>query len=505
MAHITLIRPPGVSSRHAYTVQVVPPLGLAYIAAAVRAAGHDVSVIDALGDAPTRCVPSVHPKLVNWGLTAAEIVARVPAQTRAIGLSVMFSQQWPDCEALVRELGARFPGVPIAIGGEHATATWKYILETSPAVTACVLGEGEETIVDLARWCDGRRALQMIPGIACRVDGVPQKTAPRARVVAVNDIAPPAWDLFPVESYLSRGFGHGVDRGRAMPILATRGCPYQCTFCSSPAMWGTRYVMRDVARVADEIEDLQRRYRVENIDFEDLTAIIRREWILAFCAELERRSIRITWQLPSGTRSEALDREVLEALWKTGCRNVTYAPESGSPKTLGAIKKKLKPQRVLHSMREAHAVGIRVKANLMIGFPDERPHELFETLWFGAQASWNGADDVPLFPFSPYPGTELYDVLRAEARIPPLSNDYFASLGYMDLRDVATVSRHFSTRQIQLTRTVGMAVLYAIGYLRHPRRIVGTARNIARRRGETVLEQSLVAALRRASADRSHP
>ena len=115
-----------------------------------------------------------------------------------------------------------------------------------------------------------------------------------------------------------------------------------------------------------------RRYRVENIDFYDLTAIIERDWILEFCRLLDARGLRITWQLPSGTRSEALDEPVLRAMYRSGCRNVSYAPESGSPRTLEAIKKKVKLERLEASMRAAVRVGLNVKANILIGFPDEQ-------------------------------------------------------------------------------------------------------------------------------------
>jgi radical SAM superfamily enzyme YgiQ (UPF0313 family) len=98
-------------------------------------------------------------------------------------------------------------------------------------------------------------------------------------------------------------------------------------------MWTTRYFERNPADVVDEIADYVERYAMANVDFEDLTVFINRDWILAFCAELERRSLRITFQLPSGTRSEALDAEVLAALVRNGCSNLTYAPESGATRT----------------------------------------------------------------------------------------------------------------------------------------------------------------------------
>jgi len=314
MARITLIRPPAVSSLHAYSVGIVPPLGPAYVAAALDAAGHRVRVIDALGEAPLARHASAHPLLVAHGLTIPEIVARIPADAQGIGVSVMFSQQWPHVAAIIRAVHAAFPLVPIFAGGEHATATWQYILENCPEVTLCVLGEGEDTAVDVAAWIAGRGTLADIPGIAYRRDGRPHRNAARRRGRDIDQISRPAWHLFPLENYLSNGYGHGVNRGRSMPMLATRGCPYQCTFCSSPEMWTTRYYVRSVASVVDEIGDYVDRYGIANIDFEDLTMFIDQEWILAFCAELERRGLRITYQLPSGTRSEALDAKVLAAL-----------------------------------------------------------------------------------------------------------------------------------------------------------------------------------------------
>src|SRR5262249_16451764 len=151
---------------------------------------------------------------------------------QGIGVSVMFSQQWPHVAAILRAVRAAFPRVPIFVGGEHVTATWQYILEICPEVTLCVLGEGEETAVDIGAWIAGQGSLADIPGVAFRRDGLPHSNGPRHRIHDVDQIPRPAWHLFPLENYLSKGFGHGVNIGRSMPMLATRGCPYQCTFCS---------------------------------------------------------------------------------------------------------------------------------------------------------------------------------------------------------------------------------------------------------------------------------
>jgi len=504
-ARITLIRPSAISSLHAYSAAIVPPLGLAYVAAALEAAGHEVCVIDALGEAPLARHPSAHPRLVAHGLTIEDIVARIPANVQGIGVSVMFSQQWPHVAAILRAVRAAFPTVPIFVGGEHASATWQYLLAACPEVTLCALGEGEDTAVDIAAWIAGDGDLADIPGIAFRRDGSPHQTARRTRLREIDGVPRPAWHLFPLENYLANGFGHGVNRGRSIPMLATRGCPYQCTFCSSPDMWTTRYYARTPALLVDEIVDYVDRYRIANVDFEDLTAFIKRDWILAFCAELERRGVRITYQLPSGTRSEALDAEVLEALARTGCRNLTYAPESGSPATLHDIKKKVRPERALESMRLAKRLGVNIKANLMIGFPDETRRELAKTIALGLRAAWIGVDDIPLFPFSPYPGTALYESLRRAGTIPAPDDEYFAGLGYMDVTMNATVCRHIGTFELNLYRILGMSAFYAIGYARRPARVLRTIRNVIAERSETVLEQRLVEYRRRWAKRRPSP
>src|SRR6476620_3967712 len=124
-----------------------------------------------------------------------------------------------------------------------------------------------------------------------------------------------------------------------MPMIATRGCPYQCTFCSNPEMWTTRWYAREPGKVLDEIQLYMDKYAATNFDFYDLTAIVKRSWIIQFTNEILTRKMKFTWQLPSGTRSEAIDDEVSRLLYASVCWNMSSAPESGSPEVLKRIKK----------------------------------------------------------------------------------------------------------------------------------------------------------------------
>jgi anaerobic magnesium-protoporphyrin IX monomethyl ester cyclase len=503
MAIVALIRPPSVVARFALTLNRTPPLSVAYLAGSLAAAGHEVQVIDAIGEALEAIHPGYRPDVMINGLTVRETVERIRPDVDLVGVSCPFSHEWPLVRQLIASLAARLPGVPVVCGGEHASAVPELCLDDAPALQACALGEGEETIVDLAEAYAGHKPLAGVAGIVFRSAEGYVRTAARARIHDVDRIPAPRWDLTPIDRYLDGGFSFGVDRGRTMPLLATRGCPYRCTFCSSPQMWTTRYSTRTPALVVDEIEDLVRRYHAESIDFYDLTAIIDREWILEFCRLLDARRLHITWQLPSGTRSEALDEPVLRAMYRCGCRNVSYAPESGSARTLAAIKKKVKLDRLVASMRTAARVGLNVKANILIGFPDERSDDLRASLRFILRMAVSGVHDVSVWTFSPYPGSALFDQLRAAGRLPRLDDDYYASLlSYSDISGAVSYADALDAKLLQRYRIAGLLLFYGASYLTHPLRPLRSLYNVATRRYESRMEMSFGNLVRRLATSR---
>ena len=281
-------------------------------------------------------------------------------------------------------------------------------------------------------------------------------------------------------------------------MLATRGCPYQCTFCSSPTMWTTRYVMRKPALVVDEIEHYMNEYGAENIDFMDLTAICRKSWVLEFCEEIKARSLSFTWQLPSGTRTEALDEECIAAMASTGCMNVTLAPESGSPRTLKEIKKRVKLPRIYDTIRHGKKHGLYVKCNLMIGFPNETRWDILRTLWVNVRFAFMGVDDVGLYLFSPYPGSELFTDLQKSGKIKELDQSYFEGLMiFMGLRNSGNICDNVGPRELSFYRFIGMSMFYGLSYLLHPSHIVRSIGNYRASRSDTVFEERLFSTFRR--------
>jgi anaerobic magnesium-protoporphyrin IX monomethyl ester cyclase len=473
MSHITLIRPPMVLLRVVHARSTCPPLGIAYLAGSMRSFNHDIEVIDAVGESIFQFTKINNGKNIAHGLDLDQIVSRIDEKTDFICLSTMFSIEWPLDYELIKKIKTKFPEKLIIIGGEHVTATADWIMKNCPEVDYCVLGEGEVKLVNLINFLSGSLKEKEFDssGIISREYKRPERQGPvdkylmGLRIKSVDDIPLPAWDLIPLNNYLDNNFGYGTDRGRNMPMLATRGCPYQCTFCSNPQMWSTRWVARDPVKVLNEMETYIKDYRIENFSFYDLTAIVKRDWIITFCNLILERKLNFTWQLPSGTRSEAFDEEVVDLMYRTGCRNLNFAPESGSPSVLKRIKKKIDPKAMLKAMKICLNRGMVVKSNIIIGFPKETHFEIWQSLIFLAKMSWIGVHDATVSKYYPYPGTEMYDNLRKEHKISDFSDSYFWSLSNLTGK---SYSEYVSTKAVDFYSITGLLIFYVISIIRRP-------------------------------------
>ena len=481
------------------------------MAGTLRDAGFDVSFIDAVGESLDTRHP-VENDCYLYGLNSEQTIERIPEDVDVIGIHAGFSFEWPYCRSLIADIRRRFPETPLIGGGEHVTAMPEASMAES-ALDIGVLGEGEETMLEVSQaLAAGNLEPALIAGIVFR-DGAGTIAVTgrrgRRRDMAAGNLEPaliagivdaisrPAWDLLPIEAYLERGFGFGVNRGRSMPVLGSRGCPYQCTFCSSPQMWTTRWIARDPDLLLDELADYQRDYNAENFDFYDLTAIVKKSWIVDFCRKIEERGMKFTWQLPSGTRSEAIDGEVAELLYRSGCRNLSYSPESGSEAVLARIKKRIKTERMIESMESCRAEGINIKCNIMLGFPGETLKEVFESYRFIARMALAGTYDLSIWAFSPYPGSELFEQLFEAGRI-KVDDAYYDSLrSYADASRTKSYSENISDATLKALRFGELCLFYGVQWLRRPLRPFRMIWNVWRGNHESRAEMGLANLLRR--------
>lgn len=276
------------------------------------------------------------------------------------------------------------------------------------------MGEGEELLHEFVSKFRSGGDVRNIQGLCLRDGDHIAKNIRRKRISDLDGLPWLAWNFLPVETYLSSNYGGvGIKNGRCMSVIATRGCPYRCSFCSNPVMWEQKYIMRSPNSVISEIKHYIDEYDAAHIEFYDLTAIIDKNWIMSFCRFYLENGLEVSWSLPTGTRSETLDHDVLEMLFRTRCKYLVYAPESGSHKTLAKLHKQVNLDALVKSVRTAVKNRINTRCNLVIGFPHETLGELFSTLLFQIKLAWYGVDDVPIYLFSPYPGSELFEYLKS--------------------------------------------------------------------------------------------
>ena len=491
---VVLLRTPMVVPKWAHASSICPPLGLAYVAASLQQAKYEIRCIDALGEAPLQKIISENNNFVNIGLSTTQIIQHLALQNFDIlFISLMFSHEWPLTKSIIKAVKRAYPNVLLVCGGEHINACPEFCMKECPEIDVCVIGEGEETSVDLLRTVEHKKSLADVSGIVFRSSKGITRNPNRPRINKLENIPWPAWDLFPLENYLSNGLGYGVKSGRSMPMLISRGCPYQCTFCSSPQMWTTKWQARKVDCVIEEMQFYMNKFKVQNFDFYDLTTIVRKDWIVDFCQKVIKKNWNISWQMPAGTRSEALNDETLGLMVLSGQRYISYAPESGSAITLQKIKKKIKIERMKKSISSALSKNMNVKLNLMMGFPHETHRELFRTLIFIKDAAVMGVNDVYVACFAPYPGSELFEQLYANGQIPDMNDEYFLKLtSYSDMRHSYSYSSHVGNRMLTFYRLGGMLMFYIISYTFHPKRLFRLFTNLINRREESRLDMALI-------------
>jgi anaerobic magnesium-protoporphyrin IX monomethyl ester cyclase len=508
---VALVRGPLLFSKNALNNEATPAIALAYIAGTLKKNGYDPVTIDSIGEGLNRVWPAEnYPGYDCQGLNFEEILARIPNDVQAIGVNAMFSGEWPITRDLILEIKNKFPDALIIAGGEHVTALPGFCLEDCPGLDVCVKGEGENTFLELLEALGDGRDFAELHGLVYRgPNGEIKETAGLPRVRNVDDIAWPDWKEGYLERFWAAGKSYGPQTERDMPMTFSRGCPFQCTFCSNPTMWTTRYVLRDVDDVIAEVKHHIDRYNITAVQLYDLTAITKKRWAVELFTKLIDEGIKLNWSFPSGTRSEALDEETLQLLKDAGCNYLVFAPESGSPRMLKKLKKQIDLEKITQSIVWANKIGLVTRANIIIGFPGERRSDLFKTLWYGILLSMRGVDEVQPNIFSPYPGSEIFNGFYADGNI-ELNDEYFLGLTSLNsdltIFNPLTINEWMGSRELAFYRLVFTALNYGIGYLFYPSRIVRTIRNLVTQEySTTVFEHRIKDAFRRKFAKKSDP
>jgi len=392
---------------------------LPYVAAALRAEGHEVEILDLLlarttPDKIERRMERLRPELV--GITSVTLNHHI-----ASGIA-----------EVVRKCDER---VPIAMGGPHVSFEIEGSFRDLPALDFIGIGEGEHTMVELARALEGRMDLRDVRGLAGldRAAGRVWRNAPRPLEDDLDTLPNPARDLVPLARYLA------FDSHAS--VVTSRGCPYECIFCSAPQWTGRKVRYRDPVRCVDEIEELARLGFTE-ITIEDDLFTLYRKHFLAVCGEMIQRGTGTRWNAFS--RVDTITPEIVDTMARAGCQAICFGVESGNQEVLDLVKKNSNLAKVKEAMRMTQAVGISALASFIIGLPGETEATLRKTVEFANELHEEFGSLYGFHILAPFPGTEVRDK-AAEYGLDILTSDWTR----YDANHVVTRTPGASTEALQ--------------------------------------------------------
>ena len=306
------------------------------------------------------------------------------------------------------------PDAKIVAGGSVAMSIPKILLKNSEVDIICT-GEGEITIVELLSRLeeDLNAQLDAIAGICYKKNNNKNKivfTQPRPLIQNLDkEGALPAYDLLPMETYLSNPV---VGIGRDIDFIASRGCPYQCTFCYQP--WGHIPRYHSVDFIINAIRYLKGNYEIDFISFQDDEFMANKKIVREFCEKRNRFFPDLLWSCTGRVNIVARDEKILKLMRNSGCVLISYGFESGSQRMLNSMKKGITIEQMEKAVEISRKYTMPIPASFIIGMPGENDESCQETLDFCIR---NNLPLDSLMFATPYPGTEIFDFALRTGRV----------------------------------------------------------------------------------------
>ena len=384
------------------------PLGLMYIAAVLDEAGYKVEILDAFmkrasfrkdGDVTTVGMPYEEIK--------EEIRRRKPD---IVGIANPFTCQVEHAIKVGNITKEVDPDILTVAGGPHVPAVPVQFMEEAENIDIAVVGEGEYAMLDIIKVHEGTKKINDVKGIVYRENGVIKQNAPRPFIKNLDEPPFPAYHLVDMEQYLgSNKIEYRSFKDRSISMITSRGCPFNCCFCSVHLHMGKTFRAHSVNYVIKHIEHVVKKYKVKTIFFEDDNLTFDLKRFEAICDQIIEKRIKFNWETPNGIRADYLTRELLEKMKNSGCQSVFFGIESGDQYVLDKIiDKSLNLKTVEEVAKICKEIGITTAAFYIIGFPGEKKEHMLRTVELALRLKKEYDVGMLLHVATPSLGTRLY-------------------------------------------------------------------------------------------------
>lgn len=415
---ICLVSPPNAVPTGRELPKVFQPLGLAYVASMLEER-YEVHVIDALAEGYGTIQQKDGKSIV--GLEYDQIAERIrEISPHIVGITVPFSAQAQCAFDVARVAKAVDRGIITILGGAHPSVRPVRCAENA-CVDYVVVGEGEHTIMELVDILERDRhdQLREVNGIAFKENGRSVVTPSRPPIRDLDSIPFPARHLLPMDSYFNLAKRCVVPRPvlsrRWASIITSRGCPYNCVFCSIHNTMGRMWRFRSPQNVVEEIAQLVDKYRIKQIDFEDDNMTLNRKRVERICDMIIERGLDIEWYAPNGLRADTLNESLLRKMKKAGLKGLMLSPESGVQRVVNEIiGKNLDLRQVEKVVTLCSKLRISVECCFVIGLIGETKEDIKSTISYSRKLRELGATGLRFCIATPYYGTELYRHAKEE-------------------------------------------------------------------------------------------
>jgi anaerobic magnesium-protoporphyrin IX monomethyl ester cyclase len=409
MIKVMLVNPPQVSYKGSMPFNVYIPIGLLYIAAKIKNIC-DLRVLDCLIDGFGKRVQN---DKTIYGTSLDVIESKIrDFKPDIVGITVPFSTQLENAIAISEICKKINDKMTIVYGGPDPTVRYEYILGNNYC-DYCIIGEGEESFYNFVLNYHDKKYIKNIKGIAFKENGIIHYR-PGEYIKNLDSIPYPDYESVDITRYFEHPFfyiNRSIIPEKSLSIITSRGCPYNCVFCSIKLHMGNKYRFHSVDYVINHVKYCIQKYQIKRFHFEDDNISFDRQRFEAILDKIINEKLNISWDTPNGIRVDTLNYNLLKKIKQSGCKNLVIAIESANQYVLDRIiNKKVKIKKVLEIIHQCSELGIQTAAFYVIGLPGETIQNIRETLAFALELYRKYATTPYVCVATPLFGTELYQI-----------------------------------------------------------------------------------------------